>query len=151
MASVSASKLVLFVASLVVAATVASTLTASVMDLDEALEGSGLAAADRIETDVEIVSDPGSNAVYNESTGNVTLLVKNTGEKDLYAEASQVDVLIDGEFATVDGFATPEADADAAWDTGEIVRITVSRSLDPGEHEITVHVDGAEDSLTIYL
>lgn len=151
MASVSASKLVLFVASLIVAATVASTLTASVMDLDEALQGSGVAAADRIETDVEIVSDPGSDAVYDDATGTVTLLVKNTGEKDLYAEASQVDVLIDGEYVTVDAFATPEANADAAWDRGEIVRITVSRSLDPGEHVVTVHVDGDRDSLTIYV
>lgn len=151
MASVSASKLILFIASLIIAATVASTLTASVMDLDRALQGSGLAAADRIETDIEIVGDTGSDAIYNETSGNITLLVKNTGQKDLYAQPSQIDVLIDGQYATISEIETPENTGGSGWDQGEIIRLTVPASLDSGPHRITVHVVGDEDSLRIYV
>jgi len=151
MASSSASQLVLFIASLLVAATVASTLTASVVDVDQSLQGTGLAAADKIDTNIDIVSDPGSGAVYNESTGTVTLLVENVGQKDLYAQASQLDVLIDGEYATNTSVSTPQQSASAAWDRGEIIRLRVNRTLSPGEHDITVHVTGDEETLTIYV
>lgn len=151
MASASASQLVLFIASLVVAATVASTLTASVVDVDQSLKGTGLAAADKIETNIDIVSDPGSGAVYNASTGTVTLLVKNTGQTDLDAQASQIDVLVDGGYATISSVSTPEQSASPAWDRGEIVRLRVNRTLAPGKHDLTVHVTGDEETLTIYV
>lgn len=151
MASVSVDKLVIFIASLLVAATVASTLTASVVDLDQTLRGSGLAAADKIETDVDIVGDTGSDAFYNDTTGNVTLLVKNTGQKDLYAQTSQIDVFIDGQYVTVDALARPDNTTGDVWAPGEIVRLTVSHDLDPGEHTITVHLVGDEETVTVYV
>lgn len=151
MATVSIDKLVIFIASLLVAATVASTLTASVVDLDQTLQGSGLAAADKIETDVDIVGDTGSDAFYNDSTGNVTLLVKNTGQKDLYAQTSQIDVFIDGQYATVDALSRPDNATGDVWAPGEILRLTLSHTLDAGEHTISVHVVGDEETVTVYV
>lgn len=146
MASVSISELVLFIAALAVAAGVATTLSANVMDISNAVSERGGGVADKIETEVEIISDPGSpSSVYDENSTTVSILVKNTGERTLDASPSGVDVLVDGQYATVENVTV--VSGGAQWRSGEVVRVNVSRTLSPGDHRVVVYVGEDEEVL----
>jgi flagellar protein FlaG len=88
MASVSITHLILFIASLLVAASVAGVLTNEVGRLSQAINDQGLDASKDVRTDIEIISDSGSSgSIYDPNSGNVTLYVKNTGTQRLDASA----------------------------------------------------------------
>jgi len=148
MASVSISELILFIAALTVALGVSTTLMSNVQDISQSLGAKGDGVTEQIETDVEIISDPGSpSAIYDDGSGNVTVLVKNTGQKTLAADGTELDVLVDGEYQTIENATVVGAPDAHAWRSGEVLRVTVTRSLDPGSHRIAVHANG--DTATI--
>ncbi|WP_158056504.1 flagellar protein G [Halorussus halophilus] len=147
MASVSTSHLILFIASLLIAASVAGTFTSGVQRLSSALGDRSVDVMEDVRTDVEIISDPGSSAVYDgDGEGNVTLLVKNTGRRDLEAENDKIDVLIDGKYqvdvtlTVVDG---------QYWTVGNVVKVEIdpAQTLANGDHRVTVIVN--EDTQTL--
>lgn len=141
MASASVSHLILFIASLLVAASVAGTMTAEVDRLDDAIADQGLDVSQQVRSDVEVISDPGS-PVYNVSGDeNVTLLVKNTGSRDLPTDGTDVDVVLDGRYQT-DVWIEPVA---GAWDEGDVVRLHVPESLAAGDHRLKLVVGGDEE------
>lgn len=142
MAGVSSSHMILFIASMIVAAGVAGTFTHTVSDVSAAIQDQSLAVSRQVRTDVEIISDGGSQ-VYNGTTGNVTLLVKNTGSTDLRTDPGAVDVLVDGTYRTnvtltvVDG---------SEWAEDNVVRLEISvGSLASGDHRAKVIVNGDEE------
>jgi flagellar protein FlaG len=147
MASVSASHLILFIASMVIAASVAGVFTSNVDRLSEAIDDQGLQVSDNVRTDVEIISDSGSDNVYDDTVSEVTLHVKNIGTNDLLPNATQVDVLVNGEFQpsgdlTIEVLGTGDPNT---WTENEVVRITISQSLSPGDHRAKVIVNGDEE------
>lgn len=146
MSGVSVSHLVLFIASLVVAAGVAGTLVTEVDRVSQSVTQQSDAVSETIATDLEIISDSSSGAVYNDTTGNVTVLVKNTGSVDLAADAGQVNVLVDGRFippgsVTVERAADPSAHA---WRPGTVVRIEIDHAVDGGDHRVAVSANSNE-------
>jgi len=144
MASVSASHLILFIASILVAASVAGVLTSTVGDLSNAIDDTGLQVSDDVRTDIEIISDSGSNAVYNASSETITLYVKNTGSLQLAADSNTMDVLVDGQYET-DVTATLLEDS-ITWDSGDVVRLDISKSLATNEdHRVQLTVNGDEE------
>lgn len=141
MASVSISHLILFIASIIVAASVAGTMTAGVDRLDDAISAESLDVSREVRTDVEVISDPGS-PVYNVSGNeNVTLLVKNTGSRNLPTDAIVVDVLVDGTYRT-DVWVEPIG---GTWNTGDVVRLHVDAPLASGDHRVKLIVGGDEE------
>lgn len=148
MASVSVSELILFIAALTVALGVATTLTTNVADISNAIGERGGSVSGDIKTDVEIISDGGApDSIYNDTSGNVTILVKNTGQKTLPADGSQLDVLIDGRYTTVANATVVGRPNASAWESGEVLRVTLTESLDPGPHRIKVIANGDESTL----
>ncbi|MFB6303651.1 MAG: CARDB domain-containing protein [Haloferacaceae archaeon] len=142
MASVSTSHLILFIASMVIAAGVAGTFVDSVSDVSAAIDDQSLDVSQEVRGDVEIISDAGSQ-VYDNSTENVTIHVKNTGTRELTADSEFVDVLVDGEYRSnvtvtvVDG---------SAWAEHNVARLEISvGALDAGDHRVKVVVDGDEE------
>lgn len=144
MASVSISELVLFIAALTVAAGVATTLTASVSDISRVVSERGTGVADQIATEVEVISDPGTPDSIYDGSGNLTVLVKNTGDSVLDGDPGGVEVLVDGEYVAVSNLSVVGAES---WRTGEVAVLTVERSLDPGEHRVVVIVNGDRELL----
>ena len=154
MASVPISHLILFIASLVIAAGVVGTITTGVDRVSAAVDDAGLDATEQLRTDVTIISDA-SAGVYNASEGNVTLLIKNTGTYRLAPDGSGLDVVFDG--AYVPPSATTgelvSADDGAAWSRGDVLRLTVnataldgtSGGLENGDHRVYVTVNGDEE------
>ena len=150
MASVSISHLVIFIASLLVAATVAGALVTGVDRISGSVTDRSLDTSQEVRTDLTIISDAGSDAVYNVSGGNgtVTVLVKNTGSLNLDATADQVDVLVDGEYVPTGDLTVTSLEGEPLdWRTGSVVRIEIDRTLDAGDHRVQISANGDDEVL----
>lgn len=141
MAGVSVSNLIIFIAAVSVAAAVSGTLVSTVTDISDSIDERGLHASERIQTEVEVISDPGSDAVYDGAGPSVTLLVKNTGTRALGASTDGIDVVLDGRYRTD---LTLAVVGGGAWEQGDVVELTVGldASLDGGTHRVLVVVGG---------
>lgn len=145
MADVSAPSLILFIASLVIAAGVAGVLIDTVSGISNALDERGGDVADNIETDIEIISD-GEAGVYNNSSSTVTLLVKNTGLRTLPAAGGTFDVIVDSEYQT--NVSVTVVDGNADWQPHGVVEVEISNiALDAGDHRAKVVISGDEEIL----
>jgi flagellar protein FlaG len=153
MGSVSASHLVIFIASLIVAAGVAGTLVTEVDRVSGSITDQSDGMSESIETDVQIISDRSDyGAIYDGSSNNVTLLVKNVGGTGLSARSGEIDVLIEGRFiASANVTVELVEDGRTGWEPGAVVRIEAS--LDgafdtlEGETRGSVAVNGNEDTI----
>ena len=146
MVSVPSTHLVLFIASIAVAAGVAGAFTAESSRLSATLEDVGVDLSDEVHTDIEIVSDAGST-VYDEDAGEITLAVHNMGETTLPDSAAEVDVFLDGAFQPSANLTVTVQGA-SSWAPDTVVEIVVSApALDWGDHRVKVVVDGDEDVL----
>jgi len=143
MASVSVSHLILFIASMLIAASVAGVFTSSVEELAGAIDDRGVQVSDNVRTDVEIISDGGSDNVYDATADNVTLLVKNIGTNDLVVSDTQIDVLINGRFQGSGDVGIELLGDGETWSPDEVVRLTVNQSLASGDHRAKVIVNDA--------
>ena len=155
MASVPVSHLILFIASLVIAAGVVGTITTGVDRVSAAVDDAGLDATEQLRTDVTIISDP-SAGVYNASGDqNVTLLIKNTGTYRLAPDGSDLDVVFDGAYVRPDAVSGELVSADGAnaWSRGDVLRLTInanaldgsSDGLADGDHRVFLSVNGDEE------
>ena len=141
MASVSASHLILFIASMMIAASVAGVFTSSIGQLSGALSEQGIDVSSDVRTDVEVISDSGSDAIYD--SGTITLYVKNTGTERLAADPGQMDILVDGQFVT--DYSVTRADGSGSWRPGSVVRVDIQQSLSAGDHRVQLTVNGDEE------
>jgi len=148
MASVSISHLILFIASMVVAASVAGVFTSTVEDLAGAIDDQGLHVSEDVRTDVEIISDNGTGAcVYDcDGAGNLTLLVKNVGSNRLPDDPDQVDVLLDGRYQPPEDVHLELLGGVDTWDSTDVARLNVTEpGLPSGDYRATVIVNGDEE------
>lgn len=148
MASVSVSHLIIFIAAMVVASSVAGVLTTTVNDIGEAIDDQGLSVSDDIRSDIEIINDPGAD-VLNSSTepNRAEFYVKNTGSTELPAQADSVDVFLNGQFRTADNVTVVSSDSNV-WGRNEVVRIDVEDTspISEGENRAKIRVGGAENT-----
>lgn len=151
MSGVSASTLVIFIASILVAASVAGTLVTTVGDISSSAETQGDAISDSIDTKIEILNDGRGAEFYQEDGGggaNVTMYVRNAGSTTLNQSADRISVLVDGRLIPSDRLAieSVEGGDTETWVEGEVVRIeiTLEEPLTRNESRVTVSVEGAE-------
>lgn len=143
MAGSTVSSLVLFIASVILAAAVSGVLINTVGGVSQAVDARGGDLAANIRTDIEIISDAGS-PVYNGTTGNITLLVKNTGQRSLPPDPAIVDVLVDGQYQT-DVSVTPVS-GEEVWRGGDVVEVEISTgTLASGDHRVKLVMRGDEE------
>ena len=151
----SVSTLILFIAAMLVAAGVAGTLVTNVNGISNSIDTYSGDVRDQIDTDIEIISDPGSDAVYNETEGNVTILVKNTGEKSLAVDGSDLDVLIDGQYVSNSEFSLAVRDGangSTTWRGGAVAELEIDRSLETGaEHRLVIVANGDRETFEFYV
>jgi len=141
-ASVSASHLILFIASLVIAAGVAGTFTQGISRLSDGIDDQSLEVSEEVRTDIEVISDAGS-PVYNNSTNTVTLLVKNTGTADIPADSRFIEILIDGRYRTNVTITVVDGEM---WQRNNVIRLEIGGTdLTPGDHRVKLIVNGDEE------
>lgn len=146
MASTSASTLIIFIAAVSIAAGVSGALVDTVGGIADSIDEQGVDVANQIDTDVEIISDPGSDAVYKETDDEVWLLVKNTGRRTIATDDTSVEVLIDGQYVSRSDYTVTVLDG-SDWKDGHVVRIVVDRTLSAGDHRATVIVETERETL----
>ncbi|MCU4974294.1 flagellar protein G [Halobacteria archaeon AArc-m2/3/4] len=154
MAGESVSSLILFIAAMLVAAGVAGTLVTNVNELSSSIDTHSGDVRDQIDTDIEIISDPGSGAVYDdeEADPTITLLVKNTGERTLSTDPSGHDVLVDGRYVSNADLTIDVVEDGPTWRRGGVaeVRITLEEPLEIGEHRVVVTTSGDREVFEFY-
>lgn len=151
MAGEASSYLLIFIASMVVAAGVAGLFTNEMTAVGHALEDRSDVTRDKFRTDIEVISEPGS-PIHDlpadrdgDGNANVTVYVKNTGQRQLPSDPEDVTVLVDGTLQT--GLDVTVVD-DTEWNPGSVIHITFEYgSLAFGDHRVTVSVTGDQDSL----
>ena len=128
MASVSASHLIIFIASLVIAAGVVGTLTTGVDRVSSAIDDRSLDVSQQVRMDMAIISDPSDVPYDTSGTNNLTIHVRNTGSQGVPTEASAVDVVLNGRFVSNDYIVVEDANNDGSgvWRSGEVVAITIT-------------------------
>ncbi|MGQ3411291.1 flagellar protein G [Natrinema sp. LN54] len=153
MAGDSVSTLILFIAAMLVAAGVAGTLVTNVNELSNSVDTQSADVTDKIDTDIEIISDPGSDAVYNsDGAENVTILVKNTGQKTLADDGTGLDVLVNGSYISDEAMTVTVQDGGGPWRRGTVAELEIDQSLATGEeHRVKVTVNGAEEVFEFYV
>ncbi|MDR9380664.1 MAG: hypothetical protein RI560_03195 [Natronomonas sp.] len=154
MSGVSASTLVIFIASILVAAGVAGTLVTTVGDISTSAETRGDAITDSIDSDIELLNDGGGSNFYTEDAegAQITLYARNTGTTTLVKNETELDVLVNGLFVDDANLTITSMNGDdrsSAWAEGEVIEIVIDRGqqLDGSGNRLTVSVKGAERSL----
>ncbi|CAI49140.1 fla cluster protein FlaG [Natronomonas pharaonis DSM 2160] len=149
MGSVSASHLIIFIASLVVAAGVAGTLVTEVDRVSQSITEQSDGMSESIETDIQIISDTGADGIYDDGSDEVTLLVKNVGAVELPAEPERIDLLIEGQFINPDAVEAEVVGDDEVWTPGAVVRIEADTDDVDIDGETRVSVSVNENEATI--
>jgi len=143
MASVSASHLIIFVASLVIAAGVVGTLTTGVERVSSSIDDGSLDVSQQIRMDMSVISDPGSYEVGDD----VVIHVRNTGSQPVPIEASSIDVVFNGQFIGDDDITIEDANGNSdVWRPNDVVEITLDgESVDSGDHRLLLTVNSDEE------
>ena len=147
MSGVSASHLVIFIASIVVAAGVAGTLVTQVDRVSTSIVNQNEDVEERIDTDIRIISDTGQpDSIYDGT--ELTLYLKNTGGTELTPDAGSIDVLIEGSFNSPDTVSRVDGQNDR-WPPGTVIEVTVSGpDINTGDDvRVTVSVRENEDTI----
>jgi flagellar protein FlaG len=154
MSGVSASTLIIFIASILVAAGVAGTLVTTVGEISTSAETKGDAITESIDAEIQLLNDGGGADFYTENgdgTANVTVYVRNTGSTTLTKRPDELDVLINGLFVRNENLnvTSMNGDPESAWVEGEVIEIEIGldEQLDGSGNRLTVSTRGAERSL----
>jgi flagellar protein FlaG len=140
MAEISVPTLILFIASIVVAAGVAGVLIDTVSGISNAVDDRGGDVSKSIRTDAEIISDP-ETGVYDDANGTITLYVKNTGVRTL--PTGNIDPFVDGRYRTNTTVSVVDG---SAWTPNAVVELTISEvSLSSGDHRVKLVIDSDEE------
>jgi flagellar protein FlaG len=141
MAEISVPTLILFIASIVIAAGVAGVLIDTVSGISNAVDDRGGDVSKSIQTDVEIISDPEAG-VYDDANNTVTLYVKNTGVRTLSTQ-NAFDPFVDGRYQSNTTVSVVDG---TEWTPDAVVKLTISEiSLAAGDHRVKLVVDSDEE------
>jgi len=151
MASVSASHLIIFVASLVIAAGVVGTLTTGVERVSSSIDDGSLDVSQQISMDMAIISDP-SEPQTGEDNDELTINVRNTGSQPVAIDDnSQVDIVLNGQFISDFDIENRNGD-DGIWRPGEVIEIEME-DLDnlEGDNRLLLTVYGDEELFEFFV
>jgi len=142
MASVSVSHLIIFIASLVVAAGVAG----GVERVSNAVEDGSLDVSQQVRTDIDIVSDP-ANPTIDGTSGNLTVHVRNTGSQAIFIRPDAVDMVLNGQFVTNSDFTITDANGGkTVARTGDVMAIEIDSSLvQSGDNRLFLTINSDEE------
>jgi len=150
MASVSASHLIIFIASLVIAAGVVGTLTTGVDRVSSAIDDRSLDVTQQVRMDMAIISDPGADYTVD---SDLTIHVRNTGSQGVPIENDEsVDIVFNGNFVSNDDTTITDANGgDKVWRSGEVVEITIDRAtsqydFDSGYNRLVLTVNEDQET-----
>ncbi len=142
-ADTSATHLIFFIVSVIIALSVAGALFMNIQSISTAAITGSKTLSEQLRTDITVINDPDSIPFSN---GNYTFYIKNTGKEDL--STAYISVIIDGSVILGGSINKTILEGDALWRSGDVLKIDVATSLNPGSHKIRVVTNnGIDDEL----
>lgn len=140
-AGTSATHMLFFITSVIIALSVTGALFLNVQSLSSAATISSKALSEQLRTDITIINDP--ELIPNSSVA-YTFYIKNTGKEDLFT--NYITVIIDGAVVPEGNLNKTVIGGDAVWHTGDVLSINATVTLGSGTHKLRVITDnGIED------
>lgn len=138
MPGTSASHIIFFIASVIVATSVASIFATTAIRLSGDIKEQADARTNELNTRVAIINDPAAMP-YNSSANTLVLYVKNVG-KTVLAEGS-TRVFIDGNYTRSENLTFTLLDGATSWSRETVLEITLHNiTLSSGDHRAKVVV-----------
>lgn len=142
-AGASATQMIFFITSVIIALGVVGALFLNVQSISSAATIGSKTLSEQLKTDITVINDP-ENIPYAD-TNNYTFYVKNTGKEDLSTQ--YITVLIDGSLVPDGNLNKTILNGDAMWIPGDVLQINATVSLGAGSHNLRVITEnGIEDS-----
>ncbi len=139
--SISSTHLVFFLASMLVASTLAGLFITSTNSISNGITEKENALTRKMKTDIEIINDP--NNVPNDP---LVIYVKNIGSTSL--NKTDVDVLVNGTLANSPDISLIDGN-DNIWDPTEVIKIEMDIALPSGDNWVkVVAANQAEDTFS---
>jgi flagellar protein FlaG len=108
MASNVFSEIIIFVSVLIIAAAVSGILATTTHKLSLGMNNKGDILSSKLSQDFEIINDPG-DVPRNQSTGIISIYIKNTGKTPITFNKGVLTVLIDGEVKSINSTAVVDS------------------------------------------
>jgi archaeal flagellar protein FlaG len=142
-AGASATQMVFFIASVIIALSVVGAIFMNVQSLSSAVIIGSRTLTEQLKTDITVINDP---QIIPNSSGIYTFYVKNTGIQEL--DTKYINVIIDGTILSDNALNKTIIEGDQTWLTGDILKINATvLSLAPGNHNLRVITsNGIEDT-----
>ncbi|MBM4248176.1 MAG: flagellar protein G [Euryarchaeota archaeon] len=142
MPGTSASHMIFFIASMIVATAVAGIFVTTVINLAGDIREAADDEAKQFNTQVTIINDP-SAMPYNDTCSTLVLYVKNIGSNIL--GSNTVTILINGTYFTRDNMTFRLLDGATEWGKEVVLEITLTNiTLATGDHSLKLIVQGKE-------
>ncbi|MFW6176488.1 MAG: hypothetical protein ACOC40_02185 [Thermoplasmatota archaeon] len=129
--SISSTHLVFFLASMLVASTLAGVFIATTDSISDGITEKEDSISKRLKTDIDIINDP--NHVPNDP---VTIYVKNTGSTKL--NRTDVNILLNGTLQ--ESITKTVIDGEHVWEPNEVLKIEIDTKLPADDHWVKVIV-----------
>lgn len=141
-AGTSATHIIFFIVSVVVALGVVGALYANIQPLTSAANVGSKTLSEQLRTDITVINDP---ELIPFSDGNYTFYVKNTGREDL--PNVDLSVLVNGVIIPDSSVTKTILSGNIMWRAGDVMEIKVATALDTGSHTLRIITyNGIEDS-----
>jgi archaeal flagellar protein FlaG len=134
-AGASATQMVFFIASVIIALSVVGAIFINVQSLSSSVVVGSKTLGEQLKSDITVINDP--EIIPNSSGIYYTFYVKNTGLQELGTK--YITVIIDGTIISdTDLNKTILEDGGQTWLTGDVLQINTTVSLATGNHKLRV-------------
>lgn len=142
-AGASATQMVFFIASVIIALSVVGAIFMNVQSLSSAVIIGSKTLSEQLKTDITVINDP---EIIPYSSGTYTFYVKNTGVQELGTK--YITVIIDGTIISDNDLNKTIIDgSQTTWLTGDVLMINATVTLPEGNHNLRVITsNGIEDT-----
>ena len=146
-AGTSATQLIFFISSVIIAMGVVGALFMNVQSITTAATLGSKTLTEQLKTDITVINDP---EIIPNSSGIYTFYVKNTGTEGLGIE--YITVIIDGNIIPDNDLNKTIIGSGSMWLTGDVLKINATVSLDSGSHNFRIiTTNGIEDSFSFRI
>ena len=143
-AGASATQMVFFIASVIIALSVVGAMFMNVQSLSSAVIIGSKTLSEQLKTDITVINDP---EIIPNSSGIYTFYVKNTGMQELGTE--YITVIIDGTIISDNNLNKTILEGGQTWLTGDVLKINATISPAAGNHNLRViTANGIEDTFS---
>lgn len=138
----SATQMIFFIASVMIALSVVGAIFLNVQSLSSSVIIGSKTLSEQLKTDITVINDP---EIIPNSSGKYTFYVKNTGIQEL--STKYVNIIIDGTIISDNDLNKTIIEGGQTWLTGDVLMINATIPLAAGNHNLRVITgNGIEDT-----